>query len=520
MDLIRIPWLQMSRRDGVHEKASPLSITEPGYYGLAAPRPDFRGAICQFLIGLLQTAYAPQDVQEWRERYASPPSRDELEAAFAPYGQAFLLENNGPAFMQDLALPDDVNQLSVRELLIDAGSASNLYFNKPLSDFGLCVSCAAQALLTLQLNAPSGGRGIRTSVRGGGPLTTLLLPADRASSLWQKLWLNVLPLDALSYGPVKSMSDVLPWLAPTRISDDKGGQDTPPESVHPLQAWWSMPRRIRLDASTAERGRCSICNARDVRLFRHYRTRHGGTNYTGAWMHPLTPYSLDAKGEKPPISSKGQHAGRGYRDWAGLVLGNDDHRPDTARAVSHFTAKVRKPQVRLWCFGFHMSNMKSLCWYDSTLPVHTIEPELQRGFATRTKQALDSADAMAYALNKQVKAARFRRPGDMGSEPAVAQSFWQATEPMFYGLLDKLSVLEDFSSEAEATLAPIYRQWLLNTRQQTLALFDHWVLSGPLEDQDMRRVVDARANLLKELNGGKTLKPLWAIVNLYQKETA
>jgi CRISPR system Cascade subunit CasA len=234
-------------------------------------------------------------------------------------------------------------------------------------------------------------------------------------------------------------------------------------------------------------------------------------------MHPLTPYSLDAKGEKPPISSKGRLAGRGYRDWVGLVLGNDDHQPDAARVMAHFTAKVNRPRVRLWCFGFDMSNMKALCWYDSILPVHVIEPDLQRAFAKSVKRVLDAADSMAKTLHQQVKAAWFRRPGDAGAEPAVTQSFWQGSEVAFYRLLDELSVL-DFDSEAE--LAPAYRRWLLETRRLALALFDHWVLSGPLEDQDMRRIVKARADLGKELSSGKACKPLWEIINRHHEEPA
>lgn len=352
-------------------------------------------------------------------------------------------------------------------------------------------------------------------------MTTLLLPADDGATLWQKLWLNVLPQDALDLPPVTLLSDVLPWLAPTRTSDDKGGQDTPPESVHPLQAYWSMPRRIRLDASTVGHGQCAVCGASDVRLIHHYRTRHGGTNYTGNWMHPLTPYNLDAKGEKAPTPCKGDQAGRGYRDWLGLVLGNDEHQPDAAQVVRHFTEKLSKPTVRLWCFGFDMSNMKARCWYDSVLPIHGISPDLRRAFIKQVKRVLDSADGMARVLHNQVKAAWFRRPGDhrdsgVGRDP-IKQSFWQGSEVNFYVLLDELVAL-DFDSEA--TLAPIYCRWLLDTRRQVLALFDHWVLSGPLEDQDMQRVVKARADLIKELNGGKALKPLWEIVNRHHKESA
>jgi CRISPR system Cascade subunit CasA len=99
----------------------------------------------------------------------------------------------------------------------------------------------------------------------------------------------------------------------------------------------------------------------------------------------------------------------------------------------------------------------------------------------------------------------------------VLQSFWQATEPTFYHLLNELAAL-DFDGDRK--VVPVYRRWLRDTRQQVLALFDHWVLSGPLEDQDMQRIVKARADLAKELNAGKAMKPLWEIVNRYDREPA
>ena len=97
-----------------------------------------------------------------------------LRKIFEPHLGRFELESDGPAFMQDFQLPAEVNRLPVLDLLIDAGSGSNQYFNKPASDHAMCRSCAAQALFTLQINAPAGGRGVRTSLRGGGPLTSLL----------------------------------------------------------------------------------------------------------------------------------------------------------------------------------------------------------------------------------------------------------------------------------------------------------------------------------------------------------
>ena len=536
MNLITTGWLQGVSSKGDCAPISPMDITG-NWIDIAEPRPDFRGAIYQFLIGLLQLSMAPEDEDEWRDLYQDPPSRDDLAEALSTYQYAFELEVDGPAFMQDLLLLNTgglkLNKNSVRSLLIDAGSRSNLHFNKHHEDFALCESCFAKALFALQINSPAGGSGTRTSLRGGGPLTTLVVPVDgnpeMPSTLWQKLWLNVLPKEALndSYSDIKKIGDVLPWMVATRTSDGSDGVETTPESVHPLQAYWSMPRRIRIDTSSIDgHGNCSICAAKGVRTIRHYLTRHGGTNYTGNWLHPLTPYSLDPEGQKPPISSKGRQAGKGYRDWLGLVLGNDDHQPDAARVVRYFTEnrsrKERRKGCRLWCFGYEMSNMDALCWHDSTLPIHEVDISRRATFIGRVKNVLDSADAMSKELHKQVKSAWLKKPEDVGPEPAVFDSFWEETEPLFYKALNGLSDLygsvsvqggaKDEAAEA-GKLADVYKAWLNGTRRVTLQLFDYWVLSAPIEEQNMKRVVEARADLGKELNLAKKLKPLWDIVD-------
>lgn len=520
MDLLGSNWLVAQNAHGA-KAISPLQMGESPWLDLSAPRPDFRAALYQFLIGLLQTAYAPEDTEGWRELWREPPTAADLDAAFAPYRHAFLLENDGPAFLQDLDLSAEANQVPVLDLLIDSGSDSNRYFNKPADEPGFCEHCFAQALLTLQLNAPMGGRGVRTSVRGGGPLTTLLLPTDPHATLWQRLWLNVLPLETLAYPKLTAPADALPWLSPTRTSDGPKAQETQPQldyrreahQVHPLQAWWSMPRRIRADDSTAGEGDCALCGARAVRVIRHVRSRHGGTNYTGNWLHPLTPYYIDPDGKKPPISSKGQQAGRGYRDWLGLVLGNVDQRPEAARVVRHFNAKVKCAPVRLWCSGFSLSNMKALCWYDSTLPVHSVPDEQLKPFTEAVKALLDVANEAARALHDQVRAAWNRRE----AEPAVPQSFWQRSEPLFYAQLRQLSQL-DFEHDDE--LLVLQREWLVRTRSLAFELFDRWVLNGFDEVQDLKRIVEARAHLGKALNASRATKALWKRVNLQDRERA
>lgn len=512
-NLIENPWLVCSLNDGSHARVSAIQVADPSLRDIHAPRPDFRSAAYQFLIGLLQTFYAPSSAREWRSRWKDPPSAEALAAALTPCQGAFALEGEGPAFLQDLALPSDAHQLPVLDLLIDAGSDSNRHFNKPQALQGLCEDCAALAVLTLQLNAPPGGRGIRTSVRGGGPLTTLLVPAHDDATLWQRLWLNVLPSDELNHPAPVDWGDVLPWLKPTRTSDAQGVGDTPPEMAHPLQAYWGMPRRLRLDASTCTQGECSVCGASGVRLFQHYRTRHGGVNYTGNWQHPLSPYNLDPKHEKPPLAVKGQRGGIGYRHWLGLALGRADGQPQAAKVVaSTFDRRLNLP-LRLWCQGYDMDNMKARCWYDSLLPLHAVPPEQQAALARCLNQFLDVATESAKALSGHVKAACFKRPADAVTDPAVPQSFWQRTEAGFYASLDELvSVLSSGSldpDDVDHRIAPVARQWLLLTRRSALSLFDFWV--GSDDALCHEPAVQARIKLIKDLNNAKPMKRLWAI---------
>jgi len=103
----------------------------------------------------------------------------------------------------------------------------------------------------------------------------------------------------------------------------------------------------------------------------------------------------------------------------------------------------------------------------------------------------------------------------------VAFPFFYALQGFaLYALLREEPSWPWWVSSYLGSLPPAGFFWLRYTRQQVLALFDEWVLSIPLEDQDMARVVRARANLNKELNSGAKLKPLWDIVNRYHKESA
>ena len=253
MNLIKDQWIPVRRADNTISKIAPweLGESENPVIDIVAPRPDFRGALYQFLIGLVQTTYAPSDDDEWEDKWNNIPSCDELRAVFETVAVAFeLVNNNGPAFMQDMQLPEGSEVSSIRSLLIDAPGENSLkknidHFVKRDFAKGLCNDCTAMALFTLQVNAPAGGQGNRTGLRGGGPLTTLALHEKDDVMLWQNIWLNILSINE-HFGEVAkdTKPEIFPWMGPTITSEND--KKVYPDDVNLLQMYWWMPRRIRL----------------------------------------------------------------------------------------------------------------------------------------------------------------------------------------------------------------------------------------------------------------------------------
>jgi CRISPR system Cascade subunit CasA len=124
----------------------------------------------------------------------------------------------------DEAIEDEEGQLSIDRLLIDAPGQNTLeknrdHFVKRGHITQLCPYCAAVALFTLQTNAPGGGQGHRAGLRGGGPLTTVIL----GQTLWETTWLNVLEMNKFfshsGNSPKSKEEDKFPWLGTTHTSE-------------------------------------------------------------------------------------------------------------------------------------------------------------------------------------------------------------------------------------------------------------------------------------------------------------
>jgi len=405
----------------------------------------------------------------------------------------------------------------LEDLLVDL--TGNSHFIKPRVPAGLCLPCCATALFCLQTNSPEGGRGHFTSVRGGGPLTTLV--KGQKDNLWHTVWLNTLISTHFLgqfVGLKESKPDKFPWLAPTRTGESN--KSTTPADAHPSQIFWSMPRRIRIDFSDTEPGNCQICRAESDTLVQTYITRPYGVRYEGPWVHPLSPYIYDKHGLPQPRHARA--GGLNYRQWLGLV--QEDASAGKSNPIIRKPAAVvrvyqeRRPEgqsLRLWAFGYDMDHMKAKCWYEGAMPLPGVKSEISDKFQGSVARMVRTAIVIGGNLGSCLKAAWFKRTKDVkGDTGFVDWEFWGRTEPGFFGALRALE--EELLSDPEQTpVAPVtLGDWHKRLCTEALRLFDEYATRGPIEDEDPKRIAVAR----NKLNGYNRAQKVYDILGLAKPE--
>ncbi len=526
-NLLTERWIPVRRKSGRLEPIAPWQIVEKNDLPLAieSPRPDFDGALIQFLTALLQTTAAPNSAAEWARTFDKPWTPDELRQKFFAVSAAFNLDGSGPRFMQDLTLKaDNAERVPIGALLIDRIGEEGLtenpnLFAKPGAFDALGFPAVAAALFTLQTNAPSGGRGHLTSIRGGGPLTTILL----GQSLFETAWLNVLVenefLSRFGNPKLRSIASRFPWMAPTRTSESGTGKSTTPEDIHPIQHYWAMPRRIRLSFEPAQIGRCAVTGADSQPVVTHYITRHSGISYEGDFRHPLTPYSLVKPGE-PWNPKKMKTDGLPYRDWPLFVTGSEGRVP--ARVLHAYFQEARwKKQVRtLFAFGYAMDNMKPKCWYQGTTPLIAITAGLEADLGEQAHACVEASEEVRRKLVAQVKEALARRAsevtGDIGA--TLNAAFWAQTEGAFYETIHALRDALEVGREPEQA---IYEGWLTKLHAAALDLFErHSQAEADFGATNVHRVASAW-NRLKRFSapGNARLRQIIGLPGLLPKKS-
>lgn len=536
LNLLRDGWIPTRRTSGARDIIRPSQVIDAlsvdPVNALDWPRADFRIASLEFLIGLLATACPPESYEAWHDWWDEPPSVETLDAAFAPIAHAFDLDGNGPRFLQDFEdLVSDSEP--VERLLIESPGGSTQTKNTDLlvrrDRFrALGRPAAAMALHTFQSWAPAGGAGNRTGLRGGGPLITLVVPPAAVEGqplrLWHLLWANV-PVGGRA-PTADELPRVFPWLAPTVESD--GNRTVMPETdAHPLQCWWGMPRRIRLDFSAATEPRpCDITGAPDTVQVTGWRQRPRGANYAG-WgkVHPLTPH-YTAKPGAEWLAVHPQPGGIGYRHWLGLVTKDAAGLRLPAASVAEwhdhaYRAEVVRPrEARLLAAGYDMDNMKARGFVEHEMPLPGLTtPEIRAALDGLASTLVLSADAVAALLRSAIRQALFSAGATVKLDAellsATRERLWDATEQPFFDALSGLAA-------GTSSLGSLCADWHARLRRTALELFDE---TAPIDPDvaatgDARRIAAARRRFSFTLAGyGKEGAALFLTLGLAPPET-
>ncbi|MGF3026762.1 type I-E CRISPR-associated protein Cse1/CasA [Methylobacterium aquaticum] len=501
--LLTEAWIPVLRANGKPDLIRPAAITDSIETNpVVAPawgRADFDAATREFWIGLLAVACGDRTGEDdWSAWFEAPPTPAALDAAFAPLAHAFVLDGGGPRFGQDV---EDIagEVVPVSQLLIEAPGANTVKRN--LDHFvrrggveTLSRAGAAMALFTLQTYAPAGGAGHRVSMRGGGPLTTLLIPGparpDAPVPLWSTLWLAV-----PSWADGKPVPErVFPWLVPTRVSDK--GRQTTESDVDRLQALWGMPRRIRLVVEANPEGRpCDLTGRVDPVVVRSYRTRPHGTSYLG-FEHPLSPH-YRTRPTEPWLPLHGQPGRIGYRHWVGLVVGDQEGTTARKAAVAvhegldrllNLDDVMARRGTRLIAAGYDMDNMKARDFIESEMPLHLVGRAEFRSYDHTVRRMVRGAFEAEFILRVSLKQALAIEKGgllDLGRG-----RFWERTEAAFGRNLEDLArALPGAGLVADTTHRPTLEAWRRHLWKAATDVFTELV---PVEDlTDLRPTVAA-----------------------------
>lgn len=499
-NLIQSPWLPARRRRSGPVWITPAEIA-PGADGddpieaLAFPRPDWNGHVSEFLIGLIKLGMNPKGPRGWRAGWTDPPSAADLAARLAPFVSAFNGDGPGPLAFQDLDLLEGIKDSPIEELLIDGpgdnGKELNTdFFVKRGRTPALSLPFAYAALITHQTCAPEGGQGYWVSMRGGGPMTTLVDP-PQATTLWHKLWANVLPSQS---GPADWGLDdprtrlILPWLAPTIVCDKTRGIGPSHETCDWLP-YFACPTRIRL--LVGKEGVCALNVHAYPGVVEKYRKKKNGARYAN-WKHPLSPHTA-VNDNSTPAPVRPNPSNRGYRGWASILGLHQGRYKEAAIPIQQWPARAKEigldphlPSV-VHAFGFDMKKNKPRAWVDARIPIHLVEADQEESWLT----GLEISIAGAAKANSELRQAIFRaRIGEWKTNNQNARidleipkkkkkseaergqdaqlAFWTETEKHF------LDWLENFRCDVFDREYKLRHQWKRILEDATLDLFDRY----------------------------------------------
>lgn len=440
-NLLLDPWIPVRRRSGfalvsyadLYDRDDPVIAT-------AAPRADLNLGLLELLIGIATVLHRPETRKAWRNLLTQPPSKAEVEALIAEcrFVSAFNVDSDGPRFAQDFDRDLVGETLLPNRLLLDAPADNAIDNNtdwlvKRPDAHVMSLPMAIIALYLLQAHAPFGGRGHKTSFRGGGPLSTIVRPHDNAIVV-EIMLANVMVGPAIRD---RDLPKIFPCLAPTLTSE--AGQPRPTvDDIHPLQALFPLPRRIRLFFSQeANDLPCVLTGRVDARVVCGYIQRHNGVHYGDleGVRHPLTPYRRDAKQNRFfPLHPTA--AGVQWHNFLGSIVRSGTGGIEPASVVTQFRELEISQQASVWAAGFATDQSRVDGFFDEHLPLFCFGDDDVRQVFDETAAKLVEASimvsrALCSAVFRALAGSRDKLDNNSTLITALERRFYHQTRSAF-----------------------------------------------------------------------------------------
>ncbi len=493
LNLALDPWIPVLLKDGARKLIAPWQITDPmlGPIQVDTTRVQWNGACTEFLVSFMQTLLFPDDAHAWRESWDSPPSVGRLFTECQKISPLFDLAGKHP-FMQDPSVgADDPDRFRkpVQKLLVDGVSDNQEkhsadLFVKSGTVAALCPPCAAAALWDLQAHAPQGSAGYFTSLRGGGPITTLI----RCNTLWKTVAANILEQSAFGMRGRPDPASFLPWMKPEQ-------KDVKPADESPLHVLWGMPRRVMLEFSGP--GPCDTCGAQAEEMVRSFLTYRGGFHYAETdWTHPLSPYVRTKEDSSVVRSTSSDLAG--YRHWMGLLVDTPAGDGLPAMVVRRWVERdvPQESELHVWAFGYQTDQAAVKRWCEGRMPVITLSNGHRKIYEAfvRTLVALSQrgAERLADCLQGAWKSSDHHAAFNVSR---AQHRLWESTERSFLeeiraGAADPSK--ENLSKRADG--------WIRIIQQTALRIYEIAVPSARVRPEWLARYAHKLRRLLSSRN--------------------
>lgn len=296
MNLLEDPWIPVRANGGTGAfRLLPYRelLCEPDEtWQISLPRDDLELACLQLLVCLTQVMFLPEDDQMLRARIAKPLSVTEFDSGTVPCWDWFDLDHPTQPFMQSRGVKGEWT--SMQKLLpglpekSSKSPTAHCFFNEVSEVEHLCGSLAAIALFNQASNCPSFGGGFKGSLRGGAPITTLVL----GCGLRDMVWRNVLTRPRVALRQI-SMST---WAEepPTWVRPIVEKSIVPWDEIGLIRGLFWQPARVELVKSVSNEP-CDVLGGEPGATYSGFRKEKFNFTVHGVWPHPHGTLSVTKK---------------------------------------------------------------------------------------------------------------------------------------------------------------------------------------------------------------------------------